>query len=32
MTPAEIKYLQDTVAEIHIEQAAVSDIAFIIKK
>jgi SAM-dependent methyltransferase len=32
MTPAEIKYLQNTVAEIHIERAAVSDIAFIIKK
>jgi hypothetical protein len=32
MSPAEIKYLQDTVAEIHIERAAVSDIAFIIKK
>jgi hypothetical protein len=32
MTPGEIKYLQDNVAEIHIERAAVSDIAFIIKK
>ncbi len=32
MSPAEIKYLQDTVTEIHIERAAVSDIAFIIKK
>jgi len=32
MWPAEIKYLQDTVAEIHIERAAVSDITFIIKK
>ena len=32
MTPSEIKYLQNNVAQIHIERAAVSDIAFIIKK
>ena len=32
MLPHEIEYLQNNVAEIHIEQAAVSDIAFIIKK
>jgi hypothetical protein len=32
MTDLEIEYLQNTVAEIHIEQANVSDIAFIIKK
>jgi hypothetical protein len=32
MTPAEIEYLQKSVSEIHIERAAVSDIAFIIKK
>ena len=32
MSSSEIKYLKDTVADIHIEQGAVSDIAFIIKK
>lgn len=32
MTDSEIEYLQNTVAEIHIERANVSDIAFIIKK
>ena len=32
MTDLEIEYLQNTVAEIHIEQENVSDIAFIIKK
>jgi hypothetical protein len=32
MTAREIKYLQNNVAKIHIERAAVSDIAFIIKK
>ena len=32
MTPAEIEYLQNTVSEIHIERANVSDIAFLIKK
>lgn len=32
MTPLEIEYLQKLVSEIHIERAAVSDIAFIIKK
>lgn len=32
MTNSEIEYLQNTVAEIHIERANVSDIAFIIKK
>lgn len=32
MTDTEIEYLQNTVSEIHIERANVSDIAFIIKK
>ena len=32
MTPDEISYIQNNVAEIHVERAAVSDIAFIIKK
>jgi len=32
MTPSEIEYLQNTVSEIHIERANVSDIAFLIKK
>ena len=32
MTSDEINYIQNHVAEIHIERAAVSDIAFIIKK
>lgn len=32
MTPDEISYIQNNVAEIHVEKAAVSDIAFIIKK
>jgi len=32
MTPEEIEYLQNTVSEIYIERANVSDIAFIIKK
>jgi hypothetical protein len=32
MSPAEISYIQNNVAEIHVEKAAVSDIAFIIKK